>query len=181
MEAVLDDDEEGDDSNNKSCYLFNEDDWVRRKCVLLEKAWQFDFLIYSCIIISVFILAYQSPKTVPQDGGVYIFLWWIDVGTNCVFTVEAAVRIIANTFWTAENSYMSVPSQRLDFFIVLCPMFEYVSLLVGLGAFPNLKPLRAFRTLRVLRAVRFLTYFSHILEALGNALPRYIDVVTVLR
>ena len=105
---------------------------------------------------------------------------WIDLAMNGVFICEAAVRIIAHTFWHGDGSYLSVPSQRLDFFIVLCPMLEYVSVFIGIGAFPNLKPLRAFRTLRVLRAVRFLTYFSHILEALSNAFPRYIHLLPII-
>lgn len=44
---------------------------------------------------------------------------------------------------------------------------------------PNLKPLRAFRALRALRAIKYLTYCTAILEALGNAVGYFSDIIAV--
>ena len=72
------------------------------------------------------------------------------MGINCVFFIEAILKIISLGWYMDNGSYLTDSWSQLDFFIVLTSFIDMIFSGVNL---PFIKILRLLRTLRPLRFI----------------------------
>lgn len=105
----------------------------------------FEYFINIVIIISSIELALENPLNDP-NGQMQTVLFYIDLATTIVFSVEAILKIIVFGFTlNGKTSYLRNPWNMLDFIIVLLSI-------ISLTPLPS--SLKIFKVLRVIRPLR---------------------------
>ena len=86
----------------------------------------------------------------------------LDVFFNCIFFLEAIIKICALGFVMDEGSYLRDNWNKIDIIIVICSIFDFVNLiqkyLIGNQTTSSLQFLKVLRILRTLRPLRFISH-----------------------
>jgi len=82
-----------------------------------------------------------------------------------IFTLEAAIKIIAMGFVFHRNSYLRDPWNWIDFSVVCIGLIEFIPYI------PNLKGLRTMRVLRPLRSVNAFPKMRRLIASLLASIP----------
>ena len=148
----------------------------------------FQFLVCFLILLNALFIAWRTQRAVnrsyeaPSDNfGVDVFdtltFEAIEIGFNCIFALELALRIIA-----MEAAFCTGPEWRwnlLDTCLVLPSVVEsmIITLDVNISFIRTLRLLRMLRTLRVVRIMRFAATFQHLrlmlLAVLNSLVPLF--------
>lgn len=163
-----------------SCCIFRRDSWIRETALKITTAWWFDSVILVTIFANSAILAMQvytpsATQEVPwenrlQDNTEYIFL--------VIFTVECAMKIIAQGFVLHQKSYLHDPWNWIDFTVVVIGLAQaFVSLSTQEGNSSVLSGLRTVRMLRPLRTLTALPNMRKLVNTVLMSLPGLKDVV----
>ena len=86
----------------------------------------------------------------------------LDVFFNCIFFLEAVIKICALGFVMDEGSYLRDNWNKIDIIIVICSIFDFVNLIqkyiIGNQSTSSLQFLKVLRILRTLRPLRFISH-----------------------
>ncbi|CAD5216929.1 unnamed protein product [Bursaphelenchus okinawaensis] len=130
----------------------------------------FDRLTMMVILLNCFTLGMYRPCEDGPDCNTYrcFVLGLVDHMIFCYFAAEMVIKVVALGF-SGENAYLSDTWNRLDFFIVIAGIAEYL-LQEYLGNI-NLTAIRTIRVLRPLRAVNRIPSMRILVNLLLDTLP----------
>ena len=119
-------------------------------------AWYtFSFVIYAFIVAMVLLACITTPlyqrDWFQQHGGYTNRNWfvWTDMAFAVVFTIEAAIKIIADGFFFTPNAYFSGTWGLIDGIVLLTLWISVITSLLGQGQVS--RAVNAFKALRALR------------------------------
>ena len=122
-------------------------------------------------------LTLENPLVDP-DGPFQKILMYIDIVVTALFTIELIVKIVASgLLFNGKNSYLRVPANILDFFIVIISITS-----LSLGSTVKLGFLKVLRLIRVLRPLRMISRNPGLriaIMSLFNAIPDIGNVLVV--
>lgn len=161
---------------NTSLFVFKPKNFIRRICQKLvgpgrgieridgvlpnKMAWHtFSFFIYAAIVAMVVLACVTTPRYQRQyqldHGEIGLTTWfvWTDVAFGVVFTIEAAIKVIADGFFWTPNAYYRSSWGIIDGIVLVTLWINVITLVASqttvsraVGAF---KALRALRLLNV--------------------------------
>jgi hypothetical protein len=99
---------------------------------------------------------------------------------NIVFTLEFAVKIIAQGAFDRISGYFQDPWNRFDFSLLWAGWLPFLFELGGLSGVANFSFVRAVRILKVLKTVKSVPDLKRLVQAVIDALPRLLSVGYVL-
>ncbi|MES1907626.1 MAG: hypothetical protein MHM6MM_000707 [Cercozoa sp. M6MM] len=152
---------------------------VRRLMLRLVGSPKFDQLIMLLIIVTAFLLAFETPS-LDTESHWGRFLYWFNVAATAVFSIEAIGRIIALGFFMHEGAYLRNGWNTLDFVVVVVSVVEIV--VSSSVRRVDVSSLRALKALRAFRALRMLSRFPRlrvVVQAIIFALPTVSHVIAV--
>ena len=115
----------------------------------------FSFVIYAFIVAMVILACIATPlyqrDWFQQHGGYTNRNWfvWTDLAFALVFTIEAAVKIIADGFFFTPNAYFSGTWGLIDGIVLITLWISVIASLLSLGQVS--RAVNAFKALRALR------------------------------
>ncbi|ODQ55958.1 hypothetical protein SAICODRAFT_47407, partial [Saitoella complicata NRRL Y-17804] len=118
-------------------------------------AWyMFSAFVYAAIVAMVVIACVTTPlyqKLYKQTHGSTRYTWYTlsDMAFAGVFSIEAAIKIIADGFWLTPNGYFRSTWNKIDLFVLCTIWINVAATLTGKGELS-----RAFRAFKALRALR---------------------------
>ena len=110
----------------RSLFLFSKDNrfrlWMHGVC----SSWYFEYFILFAIIGSCVILTTQGRQ---QSYDLENPLIAIDLALNCLFGVEALMKIVSYGFLLHRGAYLRDPWNIFDFVVVVCgkTMYSFLS------------------------------------------------------
>ncbi|WBW72677.1 plasma membrane calcium ion import channel Cch1 [Schizosaccharomyces osmophilus] len=116
----------------------------------------FQVFIYACIVCAVALACVTTPiyernhMYLSQEGKTAWFIW-TEVGFSLIFTLEAAIKIIADGFCFTPNAYVRNTWNCIDLFVLVTFWINIFAILTNRGSLS--RAFRAFKALRVLRLV----------------------------
>ena len=120
------------------------------------------------------IAALDSPLSDPHES-----FEKIDNVITLLFTVEAILKIVTVGFYkNGPNSYIISPWNKLDFFIVIISIVEFV--LQQSRSVTAIKFLRVARLFRPVRIVATNGSLKSALTSLMNSVPKIIELLTLV-
>eukprot|EP01062_Namystynia_karyoxenos_P066884 TRINITY_DN607_c1_g1_i1.p1 TRINITY_DN607_c1_g1~~TRINITY_DN607_c1_g1_i1.p1 ORF type:complete len:4186 (+),score=1120.96 TRINITY_DN607_c1_g1_i1:108-12560(+) len=147
--------------------------WVRILCIkIVDHVW-FDRFVLVLIIVNASLLALGDPRLDSQSG-FQAFLTvaeWIFIA---LFTVEAALKILARGFVMHSGAYLRYPWNVLDLFLVIVGVLQFML------PSSSITVVRMLRVLRPLRTVSRVWRMQVLLETLIQALPAMGNIILVL-
>ena len=149
--------------------------YARYWCRFFVDNWIFDNLSLLIIIINTILILVSNP-TDPNNVGNssdQYFLYF--------YTLEAILKIISFTFFSAEDAYIKDYWNILDFFVVLVGWISFVLERVMNGTkITGLAGLRAFRILRPLKTVKRFKGLKKLVTALLASIAHLGETTIVL-
>jgi len=156
---------------NTSLYIFKPRNPIRRFCQKLvgpgrgterfdgvppnKYAWYtFSAFIYACIVAMVILACITTPlyqKEYYETHKFRLFNWfvWTDLAFAIVFTIEAAIKIIADGFFWTPNAYFRSTWGVIDGIVLVTLWINVITLFANAGAVS--RAVGAFKALRALR------------------------------
>jgi len=132
----------------------------------------FEGFIIFVIFLSCVHLAIETPLLDPE-GGLADFLYYTDIITTIIFTVECVLQILTFGFLVnGKNSYLRSAWNLMDFIIVLFS-------LAGLKS-NELKIFKMFRVLRPLRVVSKNEGLKTAVLALFQSIPHILSIILIV-
>jgi voltage-dependent calcium channel T type alpha-1G len=135
---------------------------------------KFEYLIIVFIIVSAVQLALDSPLIDP-DSELSLTLYWIDVSTTIVFSLEAILKMLTfGLLFNGKTSYLKNPWNLLDLLIIV---LSYISLS------PLSDKLNTIKMVRIVRALRIISRNDGLkvaVKALMLAVPNISNVTVIM-
>ena len=141
---------------------------------VLGNSW-FETMIQVLILVSSISLAVDNPL----DNPVSAFrdaLYYFELITTALFTLETVIKIIVLGFIGNKNSYLRSGWNILDFMIVIISLFT----VAGVDGLKALKSIRSLRALRPLRVISRAPGLRTIVNAVFDSIPDVINVLAVV-
>lgn len=176
----------------ESCCLFSSKSRLRLLANNIVNHKAFEMFLSGVIALLLFTLIWDFPGS-ELDAQTRVYFDTIDMMVAVIFTVEAALRILAAGFIQGDHSYLRSGWNKLDFVIVCA---TWLSLMYGqtqqylpetgmIAEVTNdesvaMAGLRVLRLLRPLHSLRFFGGLKMILQSLKHALPNVKTVVILL-
>ncbi|KAK9366277.1 Ion transport protein-domain-containing protein [Lipomyces kononenkoae] len=118
-----------------------------------------------------------------NNCGAWSWMTYTDISIAAIFTLEAAIKIIADGFLYTPNAYLWSTWNAIDFFVVVTLWIEILTTLLNRGI--NVRFLRAFKAFRALRLLHVNdtaknTFHSIIIVGLGKIVGAAIVSLTLL-
>jgi len=108
---------------------------------------KYDAMIVVCILISAILLALDAP-TLHPDSTTKSAIFWIDLVTIIIFTLECIAKIVTfGFFFNGKFSYLRGMWNILDFIILI---FSFLCLTSLAQTFRVVKTFRILRCLRLI-------------------------------
>jgi Ca2+-binding EF-hand superfamily protein len=159
-----------------SCFCFDPKNGFRKLCMQLSDSHTFELVILSCISLNCITMSLETPDLDP-DGDLAKWLWRCGFLFTCIFTLEAAVKMIGyGVAHPLETAYLAVGWNRLDFAILIIAWIDVIAADAGVKALKALRALRAIRILNKIQGLRVLVLA--LLDALGSLF--YVGVLTFM-
>ncbi|KAH9908692.1 Ion transport protein-domain-containing protein [Xylariomycetidae sp. FL2044] len=178
---------------NNSLFIFTPSNPIRRLCQRIvgpgrgterfdgvepnKIAWYgFSVFIYAAIIAMVFLAFVTTPlfqkqyldKYSLQDSYTTTWFVWVDLGFAVLFTVEAAIKIIADGWFFTPNAYYRSSWGIIDGLVLITLWINAITLITYDGSISRVvgafKALRALRLLNISKTARN-TFHSLIIVA----------------
>ena len=160
-----------------SLMTFSRTSELRRACDHLRNNPHFEMFIFVCVLVNGVLIALTKPEAQMDAGASAILPTATSTALQAtfvvIFTLEAAVKIIAMGFLIGPDVYLRHYWNMLDFVVVVAGVIDLISSSAGAA----LSPLRLIRTLQPLRALNKFRSGRLVLETLGASLPLLMDVV----
>jgi len=160
-----------------SLMTFSRTSELRRACDHLRNNPNFEMFIFVCVLVNGVLIALTKPEAQMDAGASAIVPTATSTALQAtfvvIFTLEAAVKIIAMGFLIGPDVYLRHYWNMLDFVVVVAGVIDLISSSAGAA----LSPLRLIRTLQPLRALNKFRSGRLVLETLGASLPLLMDVV----
>eukprot|EP01083_Nonionella_stella_P162263 532512_1 len=148
----------------RAWYLFGTESKIRRLAASIVYHPFFDNGILVLIILSSLIMALQHPGIDPRSvEGMVMDIAQIIIAV--LFTLEALLRSLTLGFTMHHKSYLRDPWNRLDFFIVVITLLDY--LFTAILGDTDIGFVRSLRLLRALRPLRFVNRSIHMRVAVS--------------
>lgn len=112
----------------------------------------FAVLMFLATIALVITACYITPlyrSRVVDEYGLYDWTFWLDVGFLVTFSIECAIRILADGFIFTPNAYSRSSWNQIDFIVLLSLWVETIAYLTSSGDLSRF--VRGFKALRALR------------------------------
>ena len=143
----------------RALYILPQTSKFRMFCLKLMSNKWFDRFILFMILASTARLILDTLIT----GYISVLTFDIlDVVFNLIFLFEAIIKICALGFVLDEGSYLRDNWNKIDIIIVICSIFDFVSLIqkyiIGNQTNSSLQFLKVLRLLRTLRPLRFISH-----------------------
>lgn len=134
----------------------------------MKKLFYNDRLIYTLIIVNVFVIYLHSFETLSP----YYFIFdLIDVVFTLFFCIEIGVKIITSNNKHKFKSYLQNPWNRIDFFSVILAVPSIGVLFISdLEIFAGFAALRSLRIFKLLRVIEYIPEGKRISSQLFKAL-----------
>jgi hypothetical protein len=165
----------------KACFVFDEDNAIRKTCVWIINHWMFDVVILTLIVVNSLFLAMQDYSKIDNEGEFITENCWRNaVGANAglfftiAFTVEMLLKMVGMGIIMDRGTYLRDAWNWLDCIVVISAWLEYIP---GL---PNLGPLRVLRVLRPLKSVDKMPGLKKIVNSLLASIPKLAPVLAFL-
>ena len=130
-----------------SLNLFSQTNKFRSFCFSVVTSAKFDWFIISIIGVSSVQLALENPLNDP-DSTLEEALFYIDLVTTLIFTLEALAKIVAFGFLMNKKfSYLQNGWNAMDFIIIVLSIVSLTPLVNDLNIF------KIFRVVRILRLI----------------------------
>ncbi|KAM8812411.1 voltage-dependent L-type calcium channel subunit alpha-1S [Rhynchonycteris naso] len=168
------------------------DNPVRKACISIVEWKPFETIILLTIFVNCVALAVYLPMPEDDNNALNIGLEKLEYFFLIVFSIEAAMKIIAYGFLFHQDAYLRSGWNVLDFIIVFLGVFTVILEQVNViqsntaplsskGAGLDVKALRAFRVLRPLRLVSGVPSLQVVLNSIFKAmLPLFHIALLVL-
>uniref|UniRef100_A0A8D1P8T2 Voltage-dependent L-type calcium channel subunit alpha n=1 Tax=Sus scrofa TaxID=9823 RepID=A0A8D1P8T2_PIG len=165
---------------------------VRKACISIVEWKPFETIILLTIFANCVALAVYLPMPEDDNNALNLGLEKLEYFFLIVFSIEAAMKIIAYGFLFHQDAYLRSGWNVLDFIIVFLGVFTVILEQVNLiqsntaplsskGAGLDVKALRAFRVLRPLRLVSGVPSLQVVLNSIFKAmLPLFHIALLVL-
>lgn len=138
----------------KSCFVFAENNCLRRICHKIVKNKFYDSIVLILISVSSVLLTLDDPNMDPQ-GEMANTLNTLDLILTTLFSIECSINIILFGFLcNGKHSYARNPWNLMDMIVVFFSILTHV--IKDIAGANNLNILKVFRMLRVMRPLRFL-------------------------
>ncbi|KAK9235427.1 Ion transport protein-domain-containing protein [Lipomyces kononenkoae] len=155
----------------------------------------FSAIIMICVAGSVIVACISTPfyeknyyerhgcNSDDSNCGTWSWMTYSDISFAAIFTVEAAIKIIADGFVYTPNAYIWSTWNAIDFFVVVTLWIEIITSLLNRGI--NVRFLRAFKAFRALRLLHVNdaaknTFHTIIIVGLGKIVGAAIVSLTLL-
>ena len=160
--------------DGKSLGLFSKQHPVRKFCAYVLTFRMTEFFLIACIAINLICIVVADVSI--HTGIVTVNLRPINDGINIIFTVEAIMRIIAQSFYGTRHAYLSSQWNIFDFVII-----SAVWMLWAFALLTDVSDSLAHNSniVSVLRSFRGLRFFKHIREML-MAINSSIPMLTII-
>jgi len=137
----------------------------------------FDSLILVLIILSSILLVLEYDPQLDHSSPLAEMLQWCNLVFTFLFTVEAALKIVAHGFVGIPGAYLRDGWNCLDFMIVLISIVSLAAPDVNTDAF---KTLRTLRVLRPLRSVQRAPTLRVVVDCVMSCIPCFANIVLLL-
>ncbi|CAB11726.1 Calcium-channel protein cch1 [Schizosaccharomyces pombe] len=110
--------------------------------------------IYACILTAVIIECIATPiyeRDHLLNDKQHAWFVWTEVAFATIFTIEAAIKIIADGFCITPNAYLRSTWNCIDFFVLVTLWINLYAVLTSHALLS--RAFRAFKALRVLRLI----------------------------
>ena len=166
---------------DRSLGYFYLDNPLRRACIHVQESPYFDNFILLAILLNALLLCWMEPlemedrgcgasKNDSSTGGNELVELTEPIFT-AVFTIECAIKIMAQSFLLDDTSYLKDGWNVLDFTVVVISL---LSLVVSGG---NLSALRVVRVLRPLRTLSILKGMRVLIGTIFKSIPMIANVL----
>ena len=160
----------------KSCFLMDNENFLRKKCAYIVGHRYFDNTILFLILFSTVLLALENPLADPDSHYSFV-LKKIDVVVSIIFTLELVIKVVVYGFIiNGKDSYLKNAWNQMDFLIVTFSIISMSFQGVELGIF---KVLRMLRVLRPLRMISRNPGLRIAVQSLINAIPDIGNVMII--
>eukprot|EP00930_Biecheleria_cincta_P047048 TRINITY_DN3254_c0_g2_i1.p1 TRINITY_DN3254_c0_g2~~TRINITY_DN3254_c0_g2_i1.p1 ORF type:complete len:2356 (-),score=376.43 TRINITY_DN3254_c0_g2_i1:34-6066(-) len=167
----------------RSCFVFSDDNAVRRACKQLVQNPRFDHTIMVLIGMSSLMMALENPLQ-DQNGTLSTVLEVISGCFTAVFFVELVIKMIAMGVLCGhgdEPAYLRSFENALDFVIVLVSLIDTVQTWAlpdgGGGVISVFKIFRVVRMLRPLRLISRNKNLKIVIKTILSSLPELRDLL----
>ena len=151
---------------DRSLGYFYLDNPLRRACIHVQESPYFDNFILLAILLNALLLCWMEPlemedrgcgasKNDSSTGGNELVELTEPIFT-AVFTIECAIKIMAQSFLLDDTSYLKDGWNVLDFTVVIISLLSLVVSGGNLSALRVVRVLRPLRTLSILKGMRVL-------------------------
>jgi hypothetical protein len=182
---------------DKSLYIFSNNTYIRRWCQLIVQPsrgerifgtqasyWGsviFSTIITCCVIANVVLTIYNSPVYQFEhrnDPAAIMPFVYSDWAFTIIFTIEFAVKVIADGFILTPNAYLLNGWNMLDLFVLITLYMSNFGRFAGATGLE--RGFRAFKALRALRLINLLGPAKDTFSAiLVTGLPRILDAAVL--
>lgn len=170
-----------------SLFLFDQGNPFRVICVRIVAHPWFDRFILLLIALNSLVLALTDWSVIDKDPtsdevGEPIaegswrntLLYESEIVFTSFFTLEFALKVVAQGFYLKPGAYLRDPWNILDFVVVV------TSLMTSIPSMPKMTAIRVFRVLRPLRSVSALPGLQKLVVSMLKSVPQLVSVVIVL-
>eukprot|EP00761_Pharyngomonas_kirbyi_P014924 gb/GECH01014955.1/.p1 GENE.gb/GECH01014955.1/~~gb/GECH01014955.1/.p1 ORF type:complete len:1446 (+),score=208.71 gb/GECH01014955.1/:1-4338(+) len=162
----------------RSLFLFNLDNPIRKLCILLIETTMFDRLILFLILLNCVFLALYDPVNPDSQRNEIVHI--SEMVFAIIFLIEAIIKILAMGFVWSKKTYLRDPWNVLDFIIVISGVLVFLPVSAnfsGLRVVRLLRPLRALSSIPEVRVIVIVILSS--IPMLGNAILLFCFFVVV--
>lgn len=165
----------------QSLFIFGPESNFRLFLIRLTQSERFsNFIMLTILLNSISIAMFDNSLAKTSLNNVMQILSYVFC---MIYTMEAAMRIIAEGFCIGSNTYLRNPANVFDFIIVIISIHEFV---FQVFASDKKQLLTVFRVLKVFRVARLLSSFYKIdalrqqLRTLGGSFVGLLNVLVFL-
>lgn len=158
-----------------SCLYFSQEHPFREICFkIVQNPW-FDFAMFTTICVSSIVLALDTPYK--QNTTITDLISIADPTILGIFSVEFAIRVVAQGFSGKESAYINDPWNRLDFFVLV---FSWICVVAKEIPSAFARTIRIGRAIRPLRMINQNERIQIVFNALFMAMPDILNVCFLL-
>ena len=163
--------------NPRSLFLLPLDNMFRRGIIAIVEWPVVDYFIMFVIFANVVTMALEDPL-VPGESAKNRTLDIFSIVFIVIFTLEAALKVVAYGFFLGPYAYLKDPWNCIDFFIVVTGLFDVLD--AAQSGVQGNRVFASFRLLRPLRIIRAIGRFEELRVLVALILSCAAQMINVL-
>eukprot|EP01051_Picozoa_sp_SAG22_P007203 SAG22_NODE_498_length_9728_cov_12.354346_1_plen_1377_part_00 len=157
--------------------IFGRRSYVRRACAWILSNSMTEWFLVLCILVNLASIVAADVTVDTGFLGLQFDLKILNDGINIIFTIEAVLRIIAQSFTGGRHAYMGSRWNVFDFMIIVAVWVLWIAgWLLDLPASVT-HDSNIISVLRSFRALRFFKHIRQMLMALNESIPMMTVIV----